>query len=123
MLVRDYDLIKRAGYLHTDGLLSIPVDSIRREDKRRFEKAQSFINGETDSAKIAAFEEEKEFRINIYSRALCVPLFDAAEAFTHLPFTKKHALKDALAWAKRYKEWIPGRFSELIRKLEQKLSS
>ena len=123
ILVRDYDCIKKVGYLFTDGLLSIPVDSIRREDKHRFEKAQSFINGETDSAKIAAFEEEKEYRINIYSRELSVPLFDAAEAFTHLPSTEKQALKDALAWAKRGEELMPGKFSGLIRKLEQKTGS
>jgi thioredoxin-related protein len=123
VLVRDYERIKKAGYLLTDGILSIPVDSIRREDKRRAEKAQSFIKGETDSAKIAAFEEEKEFWINIYSRELSVPLLDAAEAFTHLPATEKQALKDALAWAKRGEELMPGRFSGLIKTLEQKLSN
>ncbi|HRN56331.1 MAG TPA: thioredoxin family protein [Agriterribacter sp.] len=121
ILVRDYNLIKRVGYLQTDGLLSIPVDSIRREDKRRFEKEELIIRKETDSARIAAFEEEKEYRINIYSRELSVPLFLATEAFTHLPSTEKQSLKDALAWAKRGEELMPERFSELIGKLEQKL--
>ena len=121
VLVRDYDLIKRVGYDYTNGLLSIPVDSIRREDKRRFEKEQSIISREQDSAKIAAFEEEKEFLINIYSREIWPPLYEAADAFTHLPSTEKQALKDALAWAKRGEELMPGRFSGLIRKLEQKM--
>jgi thioredoxin-related protein len=121
VLARDYDLIKRVGYVYTNGLLSIPVDSIRREDKRRFEKEQSIISREQDSAKIAAFEEEKEFLINIYSREIWPPLFEAADAFTHLPSTEKQALKDALAWAKRGEELMPGRFSGLIKKLEQKI--
>ncbi len=123
VLVRDYEWIKKAGYLLTNGILSIPVDSIRREDKRRFEKEQSIISKGHDSAKVAAFEEEKEFWINTYSRELCVPLSYAAEAFTHLPSTEKQALKDALAWAKRCGELMPETFSGLIRKLEQKLSS
>jgi hypothetical protein len=48
-------------------------------------------------------------------------LFEAADAFTHLPSTEKQALKDALAWAKRGEELMPGRFSGLIKKLEQKI--
>ncbi|MBX2925664.1 MAG: thioredoxin family protein [Chitinophagaceae bacterium] len=124
VLVRDYDLIKKAGYLHTDGLLSIPVDSIRREDKRRAEKMQSVISGEKDSAKMAAFEEEREFWINIYSREIYSPLYEAADAFTHLPSTEKQALKDALAWAQRCSELMPGigKLNNIIEALEMKIN-
>lgn len=124
VMVRDYELIKGTGYLHTAGLLLIPLDSIRREDKRRFEESQQYIIGETDSAKIAAFEEEKIYRINMYSREISVPLFQAAEAFSHLPSTEKVALRDALAWAMRCKELMsdPDRFNDLINKLELKIN-
>ena len=124
VFVRDYDLIKKAGYINTEGLLSIPVDSIRKEDQRRFEKMQSLIDGEKDSAKIAAFEEEKEFLINMYSREICGPLSEAVEAFTHLPSTEKQALKDALAWAKRCEELMPtvAIFKATIKTLERKIN-
>lgn len=65
-----------------------------------------------------------EFCINIYSREICTPLFEAAEAFIHLPSTEKQALKNAVAWTQRCSELMPGkesRFSGLIKKLEQKV--
>lgn len=124
VLVKDYSLVKKAGYTYTTGLLSIPVDSIRREDKRRFDKAMlPFIRGERDSTKMVGFEEEKKYVINIYSREISSPLYIAAEAFSHLPPTEKPALNDALTWAQRGAELMPDviAFPDLIKVLEKKL--
>lgn len=124
-LVKDYDLIKKAGYAYTRGLLSIPIDSIRREDQRRFEKAmQPFVSGELDSTKIDDFEEEKKYMINIYSREISSKLHETAEAFTRLPSAEKQALKDALTWATKCGELMqdPKVFKKNIETLERKIN-
>ncbi|MBC9933152.1 thioredoxin family protein [Chitinophaga qingshengii] len=122
---RNYDQLKKAGYILAASPFTIPEDSIRREDKRRYEKImQPFLNGEKDSTKIPDFEEERKMVTHIYARDISDRLYTAARAFAQLPATEKQALADALQWAKRCKALLPEvkAFADLIKELEEKKS-
>nr|WP_295870591.1 thioredoxin family protein [uncultured Chitinophaga sp.] len=107
-LVRDYSLLKKAGYKMAGNLSGVPMDSIRLEDKRRYDKImQPFLNGEKDSTKIPGFAEEKKIIAQIYSREISDQLYTAAHAFAQLPPSEKQALADALRWARRCDALMP----------------
>ncbi|QJB37939.1 thioredoxin family protein [Chitinophaga oryzae] len=122
-LVRDYSLLKKAGYTMTEKAFSVSIDSIRREDKRRYDKImQPFLSGEQDSTKMPGFAEERKIVAQIYSREISDQLYTAAHAFAQLPASEKQALADALQWARRCNELMPEikGLADLIQELEKK---
>lgn len=121
--VRDYGLLKKAGYLMAERPFSVAPDSVSREDKRRFDKIMlPFLKGEQDSTKMPGFAEEKKIITRIYSREITDLLYTAARAFAQLPSSEKKALTDALQWARRCDALMPDTraFAELIQELEKK---
>ncbi|WP_316819184.1 thioredoxin family protein [Pedobacter nyackensis] len=124
-LIRDYEGVKKAGYLMAAVPFSIPDDTIRQEDKKRYDKIMKpFLSGEIDTTKVPGFEEEKKYFPNLYSREITEQLYTAAEAFTKLPSSEKQALTDALGWAKRCEKLQPDVkvFVDLVNKLKGYLS-
>ncbi|WP_343746607.1 thioredoxin domain-containing protein [Chitinophaga sp.] len=122
-LTRDYDLLKKAGYIMAARPFAVAIDSIRSEDKRRYnEIMQPFLTGVRDSTKIPGFAEEKQIIAKVYSREITEQLYTAAQAFAQLPPSENKALADALLWAKRCDALMPGTkpFTDLIKELEQK---
>ncbi|SMC94509.1 Thioredoxin [Pedobacter africanus] len=120
-LTRDYQGIKNAGYKIAARPFAIPADSLRAEDKRRYDKVmQPFISGEKDSTKTPGFEEEKKYLLNEYTMEIAEQLYTAAKAFTGLPPTEHQCLADALKWAKRCRELKPDAkvFTDLVQTLE-----
>lgn len=120
---QDYIALKKAGYLMAKTPYSIPNDTIRREDKRRYDEIiLPFIKGEKDSTKISGFQEEKKLITNGYSREIGEKLYTAAQAFSQLPPSEAEAIADALAWAKRSRQLLPDNtvISALVRTLEDK---
>ena len=108
-MAKDIGLLKKSGYAMVGHLMDIPVDSIHAEDARRYQQLMApFLSGEKDSTKMPGFQEEKTYIVNIYSREIYNWLFTAATAFSAtLPPTDK-ALEDALQWALRAEQLIPG---------------
>lgn len=122
-LTRNYDLLKKAGYIMATRPFAVTMDAIRAEDKRRYDKImQPFLSGEKDSTKMPDFAEEKKIVTRIYSREISDQLYTAANAFAQLPYTEKQALADALLWAKRCDALMPDNkaFVDLIKELEKK---
>lgn len=107
--VRNYDDLKQAGYTLATKPYSIPIDTIKAEDVRRYQKIMKpYLTGQADSTKVPGFAEERKMVVNIYSREIAEKLYTAVQAFTQLPSTEKQALQDALAWMKRCEELMPG---------------
>ncbi|SKA44189.1 Thioredoxin [Chitinophaga eiseniae] len=122
-LVRDYSLLKKAGYRMAERPFGVSMDSIRQEDKRRYDKIiQPFLSGEKDSTKMPGFAEERKIATRIYSREISDLLYTAAHAFAQLPSSEKQALADALLWARRCNALMPDTkvFVDLIEELEKK---
>ncbi|MDR6782798.1 thiol-disulfide isomerase/thioredoxin [Pedobacter africanus] len=120
-LTRNYQGVKNAGYKMAAQPFAISADSLRAEDKRRFDKVmQPFISGEKDSTKTPGFEEEKKYLVNQYTMEIAEQLYTAAKAFADLPATEHQALADALKWAKRCRELKPDAkvFIDLVKTLE-----
>jgi hypothetical protein len=73
-----------------------------------------------ESTKFPAFQEEKVYLINTYSREIASPLYTVASLFcSTLPATDK-ALQDALQWAIRVQQLMPAKkeFADLIVRLK-----
>lgn len=122
---KNYTLVKRAGYANSKNLLSIPIESIHKEDKKLYsELMEPFLSGKQDSSKIANFAEEKVYIAKIHSRTIASQLHSSSEAFSFLPSSEKQALKDALSWAMRGQELLPdiSIFSNTIDILKRKIS-
>ncbi|NML39531.1 thioredoxin [Chitinophaga sp. G-6-1-13] len=122
-LTRDDDLLKKAGYIMAARPFAVAIDSIRSEDKRRYDRImQPFLSGEKDSTKMPGFAEEKKIITQVYSREISEQLYIAAQAFAQLPSSENKALADALLWAKRCEALMPGTkpFVDLIKELEKK---
>jgi len=108
-MAKDTGLLKRSGYTMVGNSMEIAVDSIHAEDARRYQQLMApFLNGEKDSTKIPGFQEEKFYIINIYSREIYMKLFTAATAFSETLAPTDKALKDALQWALRAEQLMPG---------------
>lgn len=108
-MVKNTAMVKKSGYAMVANLMNISTDSIHAEDARRYEQlTASFLKREKDSAKIAAFEEEKPYIINVFSREVYNKLFTAASAFSTTLERRDKALEDALTWANRAQQLIPG---------------
>ncbi|MBC9909924.1 thioredoxin family protein [Chitinophaga varians] len=121
--IRDYQLLKKAGYIMAARPYAVSTDAARAEDKRRYDKImQPFLTGEKDSTKIPGFAEERKIITEIYSREISEQLYTAAKAFVLLPSSENKALTDALLWAKRCEALMPGTkpFIDLIKELEEK---
>lgn len=120
-LTRNHQGIKNAGYKMAAQPFAIAPDSLRAEDKRRYNKVmQPFISGEKDSTKTPGFEEEKKYLLNQYTMEIAEQLYTAAKAFADLPATEHQALQDALKWARRCRELKPDAkvFIDLVQTLE-----
>jgi thiol-disulfide isomerase/thioredoxin len=125
-MVKNAALLKTSGYTMVANLMSISLDSIHAEDTRRYERlAASFLKNEKDSARIAAFQEEKPYIINIFSREVYSKLFTAASAFSTTLENRDKALEDALKWAVRAQQLIPGvkETAELITTLKTNIAA
>ena len=121
-MLKDTAGVKKAGYNLASSMISIPLDVIKREDKRRFEEIMKpFWSGKSDSTRTEGFQEERQYIINIYSREVTSNLYDAAKAFLILD-PGDPALKDALGWTKKMSMIMPNNkpFEELEEKLSKK---
>ncbi|MDO6435450.1 thioredoxin family protein [Flavitalea sp. BT771] len=127
VMIRDYLLVKQAGYTMATGPSSVPVDTIRAEDERRYNQIMHpYLTGEKDSTKVLDFAEEKKYVSHLYAREIAEQLYTAAQAFAQLPSTDTQALQDACLWIKRCIELIPdpnSTFSNLLGVLESKLKN
>ncbi|QNL47917.1 thioredoxin family protein [Olivibacter sp. SDN3] len=124
-LLGDAEKIKKYGYSIATPSMDISVDSIQREDQRRFEEEmRPFTTGEQDSTKIVDFQEGKEFAKKIYSGEVVDKLYTAADAFSQLPDNEQDALHDALRWAERSAALYPKRavVAELVEKIKAKIN-
>ncbi|HEY9257627.1 thioredoxin family protein [Chitinophaga sp.] len=125
-MVKDEALLKKSGYTMVGNLMTISLDSVHAEDARRYERlSASFLKTEKDSAKLAAFEEEKPYIINVFSREVYFRLFAAASAFSTTLESRDKSLEDALTWAVRAQQLIPGvkETSDLIAKLKSNIAA
>jgi|GEM_PF-510960 len=105
--IKDREEAKKAAYAYVKPFLSIPLDSIRIEDKRRYEKAmQPFHTGELDSTQ-AGFQEEKPFLINQYTNEIVNYLYEASHTLDQVLDPKDPALTDALSWSEHIIKILP----------------
>lgn len=121
-MAKDTVLLKKSGYTMVGNSMEIAVDSIHAEDARRYQQLMApFLSGEKDSTKVPGFQEEKPYIVNIYSREIHMKLFTAATAFSETLAPTDKALKDALQWALRAEQLIPGvkANATLITKLQE----
>ena len=117
-LMKDTAGVKKTAYNFAPDLISIPLDSIKRKDKRRFDQIMiPFRSGKSDSTN-ADFHEERRYFVNLYSREITSNLYDATKAFLILE-PADPALKDALLWAERINMIVPDH--KLFKELEEKL--
>ena len=124
-LVKNITLLKKAGYTMVGNLMNISIDSIHAEDARRYRQIrESFLQSEKDTAKIAAFGDEKAFIINVFSKEIYSQLFTAASSFNCTLDRSDKALEDALQWAIRAQQLIPGlkETTALIHQLKSKIA-
>lgn len=104
---KDREEAKKAAYAYVKPYLSIPLDSIRAEDKRRYEKTmQPFRTGELDSTQ-ASFQEERPFIINQYTNEIATYLYEASHMLDQILDPKDPALADALTWSEQIIKIIP----------------
>ena len=69
--LRDTARVKQLGLEMTDGLMAIPMDSVKAEDDRRYRAImEPFWSGAQDSTKVEGFAEEQQYIRNSYSREL-----------------------------------------------------
>lgn len=126
-MVKDAGLLKKSGYTMVGNVMSIPADSLRTEDARRYQQIMApFLKGEKDSTKEPGFEEAKPYIINIYTREIHAKLFAAASSFSStLDTGDKKALEDALTWAIRAQQLIPTvkGTEELIARLKNSIAA
>ena len=123
--VKDTSGIKKGGKALTGNLMEIPLDTIYKEDARRYEEVIApFKNGEQDSTQIEDFEEQKKFIKNIYSREISSDLYEAAKTYSESLAENDPALRDALKWATRCDELMPNTqaIKELIIELKAQLA-
>ncbi|WEK38409.1 MAG: thioredoxin family protein [Candidatus Pseudobacter hemicellulosilyticus] len=124
--IRDTRQFIITGHKLTAGLLSIPKDSLDREDQRRFNAImQPYLSGEKDSSSIPGFQEERLLVQKTYTKEITGKLYTVASKFLELPVTETKALADALTWARRAFELEPDQkvFADLVKKLTEKTTS
>lgn len=122
-MVKNESLAKKCGYTMVGNLMNISIDSIHAQDARRYEQLMApFLKGEQDSTKMPGFQEEKKYIVNVFSREVYSRLFTAASSFSTVLDSKDKALEDALKWATRAEQLIPGvkQTADLITKLKGK---
>lgn len=106
--IRNYVLVKKAGYQIAANAEKVSVASAKIEDKRQFDEIMKpFRTGQQDSTKTPGFEEEKKYLAKLYSAELAEQLYTAAKAFATLPLSETGALKDAYRWATKGSELLP----------------
>ncbi len=123
--IRDAEGVRAISRRLTEGLMDIPLDSIRAEDDRRYrEIMEPFWSGVQDSTKIEGFEEEKKFLRNMRSREVGSLLYAAVEACVEALPTQDPTLREALDWATRCDELLPGNSSleALLVRIRERLS-
>ena len=122
--VRDTAKVKQLGLEMADGLMAIPIDSVRAEDARRYRAVmEPFWSGAEDSTKVEGFAEEQHYIRNLYSRELCSYLYEAANGYAEALAADDPALRKALAWATRCDALVPDNepFQILMGKIQQRL--
>ncbi|MGK6352684.1 thioredoxin family protein [Parapedobacter sp. DT-150] len=122
--LRDTARVKQLGMEMADGLMDIPMDSVRAEDVKRYrEIMEPFWSGEQDSTKIEGFAEEQQSLRNLYSRELCSFLYEAANGYAAALAADDPALHEALAWATRCDALMPRNepIQALVNKIQLRL--
>ena len=106
--VRDTAGVKRSGRALVGDIMAIPIDSVKAEDERRYRAfTDSFFSEVQDSASLEAFEAEKPYLINTYTRELSAFLYEAANAYEATLTDSDPALQEALAWMVRCNDLMP----------------
>lgn len=119
-MVRDLELIKSTGYRLIQPYKDISIDSMKREDARRYAAfIAPYLKGEKDSTQYSGWQAEQPYAKAEYSKSVASWLYIVANAFAALPDTEDKALRDALIWARKAKEVDDGKlYGELVVRLE-----
>lgn len=120
-LIRNYALIRQAGYSLVGKTYEIPEEQIKQEDRLRYNQIMKpFLTGERDSTKVPGFEEEKQFTKRLFTLEVTEKLYTAARHFVLLPPEESQAKRDAVLWIERCILLYPENkvFGELLKQLE-----
>lgn len=109
-MVKDLPGLKSLSAAIAKPLLSISLDSIQREDTRRFKQImQPFLTGAQDSTKIPGFAEERQFAEHAYSGEINARLYELSIGLADNLDPHDPALQQALQWIKRADQVLPGK--------------
>ncbi|SKB69009.1 Thioredoxin-like [Parapedobacter luteus] len=121
--VRDTAGVKRWGKALVDSIMTIPPDSVKAEDNRRYQAVtESFLSEAQDSTSIKGFEADKPFLVNTYTRELVSFLYEAANAYDTALADDDPALREAWAWMMRCDELMPNeRFAAAANRIRARI--
>ncbi|PZR25874.1 MAG: hypothetical protein DI535_16335 [Citrobacter freundii] len=121
-MVKDLPGLKSLSAAIAKPLLSISLDSIQREDTRRFKQImQPFFTGAQDSTRIPGFAEERKFAEHAYSGEINAKLYELSMGLADNLDPRDPALKQALQWINRADQILPGK--PAITKLKERLEN
>lgn len=121
--VRNYTLLREAGYSLAERVYEIPEEEIRKEDSHKYAGVMApFLSGEKDSTQVPGFEEEKQFIKKLFTLEVTEKLYTAARHFALLPREEHQAAQNAILWMRKCVVLYPENkaFTELLQQLESR---